>query len=149
MMARELISIVIPVLNEAANLQRLVQRLTPVLDGLGMTWEMVFVDDGSMDDTLDKLRQLHTVDDRIKAVSLSRNFGKEIALAAGLRYARGDAAILMDADLQHPPELLAAAAGLTPLPRPAAWPSVMLRALVKLPGAPANSTTESSTPPET
>ena len=106
-MARDLISIVIPVLNEAANLERLVRRLTPVLDQLpDATWELVFVDDGSQDDTLERLRDLHNDDIRIKAISFSRNFGKEIALAAGIRYATGDAVILMDADLQHPPELL-------------------------------------------
>ena len=106
-MARELISIVIPVLNEAANLQRLVQRLTPVLDGLGAAdWEIVFVDDGSTDTTLDKLRQINASDERVKAISFSRNFGKEIALAAGLKYATGDAVVMMDADLQHPPEVL-------------------------------------------
>ena len=106
-MARELLSIVIPVLNEAANLQRLVERLTPVLDSLGgIVWEIVFVDDGSTDATLEKLRQLNAYDERLKAITLSRNFGKEIALAAGLRYAAGDAVVMMDADLQHPPEVL-------------------------------------------
>ena len=105
-MARELVSIVIPVLNEAANLRALVARLTPVLDGLDVEWELVFVDDGSTDDSLARLKSLNTSDARIKAVSLSRNFGKEVALAAGLKYARGDAAIMLDADLQHPPELL-------------------------------------------
>ena len=106
-MARELISIVIPVLNEAANLQRLIDRLTPVLDGLsGSAWELIFVDDGSTDDTIVRLRHLNSVDPRVRAVSFSRNFGKEIALAAGLRYATGNAVIIMDADLQHPPEVL-------------------------------------------
>ena len=106
-MTRELISIVIPVLNEAGNLQRLIARLTPVLDGLsGGNWELVFVDDGSSDDTLARLRHLNTVDPRVRAISFSRNFGKEIALAAGLRYATGDAVVIMDADLQHPPEIL-------------------------------------------
>jgi glycosyltransferase involved in cell wall biosynthesis len=106
-MSRELISIVIPVLNEAANLQRLIGRLTPVLDALGTgAWELVFVDDGSTDDTLAELRRLNAADARIRAISFSRNFGKEIALAAGLRYAGGDAVIIMDADLQHPPEVL-------------------------------------------
>ena len=106
-MSRELLSIVIPVLNEATNLQRLIERLTPVLDGLGgLTWELIFVDDGSTDETLARLRQLNATDDRVKAISFSRNFGKEIALAAGIRYASGDAVVLMDADLQHPPEVL-------------------------------------------
>ena len=105
-MARELISIIIPVLNEAANLDALVRRLVPVLDGLGAAWEVVFVDDGSTDETLSKLRHLNAADNRLKAISLSRNFGKEVALAAGLRQVRGDAAIIIDADLQHPPEML-------------------------------------------
>lgn len=105
-MMREHFSIVIPVLNEAANLQKLAARLAPVLDALGGTWELVFVDDGSSDDTMARLRNLNSYDARIKAISLSRNFGKEIALAAGMRYAAGDAVILMDADLQHPPEVL-------------------------------------------
>ncbi|MGE0628584.1 MAG: glycosyltransferase family 2 protein [Hyphomicrobiaceae bacterium] len=102
----QLISIVIPVLNEAPNLARLVERLRPPLDGLGADWELVFVDDGSSDDTLGVLRFLNGEDARIRAIALSRNFGKEIALAAGLKYALGDAVILMDADLQHPPEIL-------------------------------------------
>ncbi len=106
-MARQLLSIVIPVLNEAANLQRLVERLSSVMDGLGaLEWELVFVDDGSTDATLEQLRQLHTFDPRVKAISLSRNFGKEVALAAGLRYSNGDAVVMMDADLQHPPEIV-------------------------------------------
>ena len=106
-MPRSLLSIVIPVLNEAPNLRRLVERLSPVLDGLdGLDWEIVFVDDGSSDGTLEVLRQLHDDNPRLKAISFSRNFGKEIALAAGLRYASGDAVVMMDADLQHPPEVL-------------------------------------------
>jgi glycosyltransferase involved in cell wall biosynthesis len=71
-----------------------------------LQWEIVFVDDGSTDATLEKLRAIHTRDGRIKAISLSRNFGKEIAIAAGLSYAQGDAVVLMDADLQHPPEVI-------------------------------------------
>ena len=106
-MERQLISVVIPVLNEAANLQGLVARLQPALDGLGVGgWELIFVDDGSTDATMAGLRQLNAGDPRVKAISFSRNFGKEIALAAGLRYAAGDAVIIMDADLQHPPEVL-------------------------------------------
>ena len=105
-MGRELVTVVIPVLNEAANLNGLLDRLRPVLGGLAVRWEVLFVDDGSSDDTLRVLKALNQKDSRITAISLSRNFGKEIALAAGLKYARGDAAILMDADLQHPPEVL-------------------------------------------
>jgi polyisoprenyl-phosphate glycosyltransferase len=105
-MKHALISIIIPVLNEAKNLDGLLARVVPILDGLDVDWELLFVDDGSTDDTLATLKTFHAGDPRIIAVSLSRNFGKEIAIAAGLRYARGDAAVLMDADLQHPPEVL-------------------------------------------
>jgi glycosyltransferase involved in cell wall biosynthesis len=105
-MSRDSITIVIPVFNEAANLERLVGRLKPQLERLGLLWDVLFVDDGSTDDTLDLLRALNHRDRRFKSISLSRNFGQDIALAAGLKYAKGDAAILMDADLQHPPEII-------------------------------------------
>lgn len=103
---RRSLSVVVPVLNEERGLEPLVGRLVPVLEGLGLDWEVIFVDDGSVDGTLAKLRALHVQDRRLKAISLSRNFGKEVAVAAGLTYAAGDAAVLMDADLQHPPELI-------------------------------------------
>lgn len=104
-MTQKLISIVIPVFNEAGNLDALVARVTGVLAQLSERWEIVFIDDGSTDGTLAKLREVHARDPRIAAVSFSRNFGKELAIAAGLTYVRGDAAIIMDADLQHPPEV--------------------------------------------
>ena len=103
---RRSLSVVVPVLNEERGLEPLVARLRPVLEGLGLDWEVVFVDDGSTDGTLAKLKAMHALDPRFKAISLSRNFGKEIAIAAGLKYTGGDAAVLMDADLQHPPELI-------------------------------------------
>jgi glycosyltransferase involved in cell wall biosynthesis len=103
---RRLLSVVVPGLNEERALPALMERLTPVLERIGLDWEIVFVDDGSTDGTLGLLRQLNSRDPRIKAISLSRNFGKEIAAAAGLHYAQGDAAVLMDADLQHPPEVI-------------------------------------------
>jgi glycosyltransferase involved in cell wall biosynthesis len=98
--------VVVPGLNEERSIPALVERLQPVLEALGMAWEVIFVDDGSPDGTLAVARALNARDPRFKAVALSRNFGKEIAAAAGLSYARGDAAVLMDADLQHPPELI-------------------------------------------
>jgi glycosyltransferase involved in cell wall biosynthesis len=103
---RRSLSVVVPVLNEERGVEPLIARLKPVLESLGLDWEVVFVDDGSTDATLAILKAMHSQDRRIKAVSLSRNFGKEIAMAAGLRYVAGDAAVLMDADLQHPPELI-------------------------------------------
>lgn len=102
-----LLSVVIPVHNEAANLDPLLERLQAVLRAIGLAYEIIFVDDGSGDDTVARVRALAQHDSRIKLVSFSRNFGKEVALAAGLRYARGDAVVLMDGDLQHPPELIA------------------------------------------
>lgn len=100
------LSVVIPVLNEAASLALLLPRLEAALNATRLSWTIVFVDDGSTDATLSVLRTHNRRDNRIKAVALSRNFGKETALAAGLRYAPGDAVVLMDADLQHPPELI-------------------------------------------
>jgi len=100
------LSVVVPAYNEADNLDPLVERLTAVLDRIGLPYEIVVVDDCSSDATYDRLLALHARDPRVKAVRFSRNFGKEIALAAGLRHARGAAVVLMDADLQHPPELI-------------------------------------------
>jgi polyisoprenyl-phosphate glycosyltransferase len=100
------LSIVVPVYNEERGLEALVAKLVPVLEATGLAWDVTFVDDGSRDGSRTVLRQLHARDGRLKAVFLSRNFGKEIAVAAGLSYARGDAVVLMDADLQHPPETI-------------------------------------------
>jgi glycosyltransferase involved in cell wall biosynthesis len=101
------VSVVIPVFNEARNLPGLMARLEPVLAKAASSWEIVFVDDGSSDDTVAILQGMHRQDGRIRAVCFSRNFGKEIAIAAGLDHARGQAVAIMDADLQHPPETLA------------------------------------------
>jgi glycosyltransferase involved in cell wall biosynthesis len=100
------LSIVVPFFNESPNVERFFDRLLPVLDGLGLGWEVICVNDGSRDDTFDRLVDTHRRDPRIKLIDLSRNFGKEPALSAGLAYARGDAVIPIDADLQHPPELI-------------------------------------------
>ncbi len=101
------LSIVVPVFNEAANIDAFFARLDPALAALGLSCEIVCVDDGSVDNSWERLRQRSTADPRLRLVRLSRNFGKDIALAAGLRHARGRAVIPMDADLQHPPELIA------------------------------------------
>ncbi|MBF0353661.1 MAG: glycosyltransferase family 2 protein [Alphaproteobacteria bacterium] len=103
-----LLSIVVPFYNEGPNVETLFARLTPFLDGLGMAWEVVCVNDGSRDDTLDRLLRAHAADSRLKVVDLSRNFGKELALSCGLAHTAGDAVIPMDADLQHPPEAIIA-----------------------------------------
>ena len=100
------ISIVAPAYNEAKNIAAFLAAITPVLDALGEPWEIVFVDDGSKDDTLGMLLAARANDPRIKVVSLARNFGKDVALTAGLHHARGRAVIPIDCDLQHPPELI-------------------------------------------
>jgi len=100
------VSIVAPAYNEAENLAAFVQAMTPVLDSLGEPWEIVFVDDGSRDDTLGLLLAARAADPRLKIVGLARNFGKDVALSAGLAHARGRAVIPIDCDLQHPPELI-------------------------------------------
>lgn len=100
------LSVIVPVFNEGENVNALIARLAPVLDRCVTGWEVVFVDDGSRDDTLPRIKALAAGDSRLRAVSFSRNFGKEIAIAAGLDHARGRAVIIIDADLQHPPETI-------------------------------------------
>jgi glycosyltransferase involved in cell wall biosynthesis len=99
------ISVVVPAYNEAAGLDIFHRRLLLALAGLE-SWEVVYVDDGSTDGTLAVIEVLHRSDDRVAMVSLSRNFGKEIAITAGLDHAAGDAVVVIDADLQDPPELI-------------------------------------------
>lgn len=104
---RPTISVVIPVLDEAANLPLLYERLSRVLPSLG-TYEIIFVDDGSRDGSPDIILGLRRADPSVKLLRLSRNFGHQAALSAGLDHARGEAVVLMDADLQDPPEVIAA-----------------------------------------
>ncbi len=101
------LTVVVPVLNEARGIPLLERRLTHALDALGCPWDVLFVDDGSTDRTLDVLRELNGRDARYQAISFSRNFGKEVAVAAGLKHASGDGVVIMDGDLQHPPEVIA------------------------------------------
>jgi len=103
---RSSLSIIIPCFNEEEVLAPLRARLLETLERLDLSWEVVCVDDGSSDRTLELLSNLHHQDERFKVVGLSRNFGHQAAIAAGLRYATGDAVTIMDADLQDPPEVL-------------------------------------------
>jgi polyisoprenyl-phosphate glycosyltransferase len=98
-------SFVIPVLNERETLEELYRRLGPVMDALDGPSEIVFIDDGSDDGSFEVMCKLQEVDPRVKVVRLSRNFGHQIALTAGLDHAVGKAVIIMDADLQDPPEV--------------------------------------------
>ncbi|MBX3441601.1 MAG: glycosyltransferase family 2 protein [Planctomyces sp.] len=100
------ISVIVPVYNEQGNLRPLHAALVPELEGAFCDFELLFVDDGSSDQSAEVARELHEDDPRVKLISLSRNFGKQTALFAGLEHVRGDAAIVMDADLQHPPAVL-------------------------------------------
>lgn len=100
------LSIVVPLLNEERTVPLLAARLTAALEALGNPFEVIVVDDGSTDGTMAALRRLNATDPRFKAVSLSRNFGKEIAVAAGLKHTSGEAVVIMDGDLQHPPEMI-------------------------------------------
>jgi glycosyltransferase involved in cell wall biosynthesis len=100
------VSLVVPCHNEAENLSTLYDRALAVMEQTGKSWEMVCINDGSKDDTLEQLLALHQKDPRVVVIDLSRNFGKEAALTAGLDHARGDCAIPLDADLQDPPEVI-------------------------------------------
>jgi len=101
------LSILVPMHNESDALRPFFERIDPVLAGLGLSCEILCVDDGSTDDTRARLRARQGTDPRLRLVVLSRNFGKEAALTAGLDHARGRAVVVIDADLQDPPELIA------------------------------------------
>jgi len=100
------LSVVVPAYNENDVLAHFHERLDQVLDGLDLDTDIIYVNDGSSDGTLEVMLGLRAADPRVAVIDLSRNFGKEIALTAGLDHARGDAAVIIDADLQDPPELI-------------------------------------------
>lgn len=108
MSARPELSVVLPCLNEGSHLARSLETLAGVLAGLGLAYELVVIDDGSSDDTWAVLTRYAQAHPELRAFRLSRRFGKELALAAGLEHARGQAVLVMDADLQHPPSLIPA-----------------------------------------
>src|SRR3954465_9497276 len=100
------ISIVAPAFNEAETLPVFYQRTVDTLESTGLSFELILVDDGSHDATPLVLAGLHRSDPRIKVISLSRNFGHQIAITAGLDFASGDAVVVIDSDLQDPPEVI-------------------------------------------
>jgi glycosyltransferase involved in cell wall biosynthesis len=100
------LSIILPFHNESASVHHLLARLYPVLGQLGLSYEIICVDDGSSDNTFATLVHERQFDQRLKVVRFARNFGKETALTCGLHMAKGRAAITMDSDLQHPPEVI-------------------------------------------
>jgi glycosyltransferase involved in cell wall biosynthesis len=103
---RILLSVVVPAYDEQDVLTEFNQRLTLVLDALAVDYEIIYVNDGSSDSTVDVIESLHNNNQHIALLDLSRNFGKEAALTAGLDHAQGDAVIVIDADLQDPPEII-------------------------------------------
>lgn len=99
-------TVIAPIYNEIENIPHLYARVCEVMDQTGETWELVLVDDGSKDGSTDALRELGKKDNRVRPVIFARNFGHQIAVSAGMDYARGDAIAIIDADLQDPPEVI-------------------------------------------
>jgi dolichol-phosphate mannosyltransferase len=102
------LSIVVPLYNEEANVEALYQRLKAVVDGMGVSYEFILINDGSRDRTLELARDVSARDSRVRYIDLSRNFGHQIAVSAGLDHTSGNAVVIIDADLQDPPELISA-----------------------------------------
>ena len=101
-----LVSVVVPCYNEEAVIETTHDRLRKVLESEPIEYELLYVDDGSQDNTLDLLRKLHEQDERVEVVSLSRNYGHQVAITAGTDHAEGNAVVVIDADLQDPPEVI-------------------------------------------
>lgn len=99
-------SIVAPIYNEIENLPELYRRVREVMDSSGQPWELILVDDGSTDGSTEKIRELAQADKRVRPVTFARNFGHQVAITAGWDYARGEAVVIIDADLQDPPEVI-------------------------------------------
>lgn len=99
-------SIIAPIYNEIDNLPELYRRVKEVMDSSGEPWELILVDDGSTDGSTDKIRELAEADKTVRPVIFARNFGHQVAITAGWDYARGDAVVIIDADLQDPPEVI-------------------------------------------
>jgi polyisoprenyl-phosphate glycosyltransferase len=100
------LSVVVPMRDEAPNVERFFAAAIPVLERLGLAYEVICVNDGSVDDTLERLLKVRAQNSAVKIINLSRNFGKDVALSAGIEHAAGQAVVAIDADLQDPPELI-------------------------------------------
>jgi dolichol-phosphate mannosyltransferase len=99
-------SVIAPIYNEFENIPELFKRVSEIMDSTGEPWELVLVDDGCTDGSTDRIRELAVKDGRVRPVIFARNFGHQIAVTAGMDYARGDAVVIIDADLQDPPEVI-------------------------------------------
>ena len=100
------LSIIIPIYNEEGNLPKLYDRLTKVANSLNVSYELIFVNDGSRDNSLPLIISFANQDKHVKYINFSRNFGHQIAVTAGIDYCKGEAVAIIDADLQDPPELI-------------------------------------------
>lgn len=105
-MTKPVFTIVSPIYNEIGNIEVLYKRIAEVMEQTGESWELVLVDDGSRDASAEKMRELAAADARVRPVIFARNFGQQAAVKAGLDYSRGDAVVVIDADLQDPPEVI-------------------------------------------
>ncbi len=103
---RPVFSVVAPIYNEEETLPHFYRRVMAVMEGLGEPFELVLINDGSRDRSLEEMRALHARDPRVRVVDFSRNFGHQVAISAGLDHARGDAVVIIDSDLQDPPEVI-------------------------------------------
>jgi dolichol-phosphate mannosyltransferase len=106
-LSHPIFSIIAPCYNEKDNIPKLHARIREVMDGIGDPWELILVNDGSRDDTLAAMLAARESDERVKIINFARNFGHQTAVTAGMDYATGEAVVLIDADLQDPPELIA------------------------------------------
>ena len=106
MVDRPCLSVVVPIYNEEGVIDELHRRLTGVIRDLGVTYELVFVNDGSRDRSMPMLRELAATDPHVKVIDFARNFGHQIAITAGMDHAQGEAVVVIDADLQDPPEVI-------------------------------------------
>ncbi len=104
--ARPVFSIVAPVFNEEETLPHFYRRVVEVMEGIGDSFELVLINDGSRDGSFRTMQELHTRDPRVRVIDFSRNFGHQVAISAGLDHARGNAVIIIDSDLQDPPEVI-------------------------------------------
>lgn len=100
------ISVIIPVYNEGANIKLIHERLTKVIGSMNLAYELIFVNDGSKDHSIELIKALATEDERVRYIDFSRNFGHQVAVSAGVDFSKGKAVVIIDADLQDPPELI-------------------------------------------
>ena len=105
-MSKPVFTVIAPIFNELENLPVLYARVSEVMNKTDEEWELVLVDDGSTDGSTDIIRKLAAQDDRVRPVIFARNFGHQIAVTAGMDYSRGQAVVIIDADLQDPPEVI-------------------------------------------